>query len=196
MALNRDNVGETLLSALLYKNSLLVDSVIVVPKQPEKVAQAFLNGETDACVTWEPQITEALKKPGTHILAGTKEHLGIIIDTLNVRRDLMENNRGLVKKLMRCWFKGLKYYREYPDEASAIIAKYYKITPEQYRKQVEGLKWHNYEQQRTLAEGQEWAEAFNAIAEVKLANARISQKPDVSKSLNHTLLEKLYEDSK
>jgi hypothetical protein len=31
--------------------------------------------------------------------------------------------------------------------------------------------------------------------EVKLENGRISQKPDASKFLNHTLLGKLYEDS-
>jgi len=33
------------------------------------------------------------------------------------------------------------------------------------------------------------------LAEVKLANGRISQKPDAPKFLNHTLLERLYENS-
>jgi NitT/TauT family transport system substrate-binding protein len=195
VALARDDVGETFISTLFYQHGLSFNSVIVVPKQPEEVAQAFLNGETDACVTWEPQVTQALKKPGAHILTSTKEHSGIIIDTLNVRRDLVENNPGLVKKVMRAWFKGLKYYREHPLEASEIIAKYNKITPEQYRKQVEGLRWDDYEQQRSSAESQEWVEAFNAIAAVKLANNRIFQKPDATKFLNHALLEKLYEDS-
>jgi NitT/TauT family transport system substrate-binding protein len=196
VALARDDVGETLLSALFYKKGLSLNSVIIVSKHPEEVAGAFLNGEADACVTWEPQVTEALGRPGAHIITSNREHPGIIIDTLNVRRDLVENNPGLVKKLMRNWFRALKYYNEHPLEASEIIAKYYKITPEQYRKQVQGLTWDDYEQQRSAAEGREWADAFNAIAEVKLANARISRKPDASKFLTHTLLEKLYEDSK
>ena len=76
------------------------------------------------------------------------------------------------------------------------ISKYYQITPEEYRKQAEGLKWDDYEEQKTLLEYKEWLEAFDAIVEVKLANGRISQKPDASKYLNRTLLEKLYEDSK
>ena len=42
----------------------------------------------------------------------------------------------------------------------------------------------------------EWVEAFDVIAELKLANGRIPRKPDAPKFLNHTLLEKLYEDSK
>ena len=196
VALARDDVGETFISTLFYKNGLSLKNVIIVPMLPEEVAQAFLNGDADACVTWEPQLSKALKRPGSHILTSTKEHPGIIIDILNVRRDLVENNPGLVKRLMRCWFKALKFYKEHPNEASKIIAKYYKITPEQYRKQVEGLLWNDYEKQQFPSGYKEWVEAFDAIAEVKLANGRIPRKPDASKFLNHMLLEKLYEDSK
>jgi NitT/TauT family transport system substrate-binding protein len=196
LALSRDDVGETFISTLFYKKGLAFNNLIIVPEKPEKVARAFLNSEADACVTWEPQVAKALQRPGAHILTSTKEEPGIIIDTLNVRNDLVENNPELVKKVMRVWFKSLKYYREYALEASRIIAKYYKITPEQYKKQIEGLKWDDYEGQKYPAERQEWLEAFNAIAEVKLANNRISQKPDATKAINHTLLEKLYEDSK
>ncbi|MFZ0034759.1 MAG: ABC transporter substrate-binding protein, partial [Sedimentisphaerales bacterium] len=101
VALARDDVGETFISTLFYQNGLSLNNVIIVPKLPEEVSQAFLNGGADACVTWEPQLTEALKRPGSHILTSSKEHTGIIIDTLNVRRDLAENNPGLVKRLMR-----------------------------------------------------------------------------------------------
>ena len=196
VALNRDNVGETFISILFYKKGLSFDSVTIVPRLSEEIADAFLAGKADACVTWEPQVSRALKRPGAHILASTRDYPGVIIDTLNVRRDLLESNPALVKKVMRAWFKGLKYYKEHPLEASEIISKYYKITPEQYRKQVEGLRWDDYEAQRAHLERKEWFEAFDAIAEVKLANGRISQKPDAAKCLNRTLLEKLYEDSK
>lgn len=196
VALARDDVGDTFISTLFYKNGLSLNKVIIVPKLPEEVSQAFLNGEADACVTWEPQLTKALQRPGSHILTSSKEHPGIIIDTLNVRKDLAENNPGLVKRLMRCWFKALKFYKEHPNEASEVIAEYYKITPEQYRKQVEGLVWNDYEKQQAPSEYNEWAGVFDTIAEVKLANGRIPRKLDASKFLNHTLLEKLYEDSK
>jgi len=195
VALARDDVGETFISVLFYKKGLAFNSLIIIPENPDEVARVFLNGEADACVTWEPQVSEALRRAGAHILTNTKEEPGIIIDTLNVRRELVENNPALVKKIMRAWFKALNFYKENPEEASAIIAKYYKITPEQYRKQVQGLRWDDYNEQRTPIEAEEWSGAFNAIAEVKLANERISQKPDALKALNHTLMERLYEDS-
>jgi NitT/TauT family transport system substrate-binding protein len=167
-----------------------------VPKEPEKVALAFLNGESDACVTWEPHVSEALRRPGAHILTNTKEHPDIIIDTLNMRRDLVENDPGLAKKVMRAWFKGLAYYRDHPLEASETIAKYYKITPEQYRKLNEGIRWVYYEEQKAFPEYREWQEIFNTIVAIKSADKRISRKPDAAKFLNRTLIEKLYENSR
>jgi NitT/TauT family transport system substrate-binding protein len=196
VALARDDVGETFISVLFYQKKLSFSNVVLVATKPEEAAQSFLEGKVDACVTWEPQVSEALKRPGAHIVVSSKEHPGIIIDTLNVRRNLVENNPKVVKGIMRAWFKSLTYYRLHPDEASAIIAKYYKISPEEYRKQVEGLTWEDCEQQKTHPEHQEWIETFDAIATVKIANGRISQKPDVSKFINRTLLEKLYENSK
>ncbi|MBF0521917.1 MAG: ABC transporter substrate-binding protein [Candidatus Omnitrophica bacterium] len=192
VALARDDVGDTFISTLFYKHGLPLNALTIVPQRPEEVAQAFLNGLSDACVTWEPQVSEALKKPGAHILTSSKENPGIIIDTLNVRKDLLEKNPELVKKLMRGWFKALQYYKMNPVEASGIIAKYYKVTPDEYRKQVEGLAWSDYEKQRNPSEAKEWSDAFTAIVAVKLANGRIFKKPDAAKFINRTLLEDLY----
>ena len=190
------DVGETFLLTLLSRKGISSNSLSIVSKHPGEVAKEFLRGKAAACVTWEPQITEALKRPGAHILASSRDYPGIIIDILNARKDLVEKNPELVKKVMRAWFKGLKYYREHPLEASEIIAKYYELSPDQYRKQVEGLKWIEYEDQDEPSKCRRWLDIFNTVAEIKLANNRISQKPDAAKALNTNLLEKLYEDSK
>ena len=194
IALARDNVGETFLSDVLYKNRVSFKNVLIKPQSSEKVAQAFLKGEVDACVTWEPQVSAALQRPGAHILASTKEYPGVIIDTLNVRKDLVEKNPELVKKIMRALFKAIRFCRDRPIEASEIISKHYKMTPIQYRKQIEGLTWEGYDKWNILPEYREWLEAFDAVVRVKLANGRISQKPDAAKSINYALLEKLYEN--
>ncbi len=194
VVLSRDDVGETLLSVLLYKNNLSLGGVILVPGLVGDIARDFLAGKADACVTWEPQVSEALKRPGAHILASTREHPGTILDTLNVRRDLLEGNPALVQKVMRAWFKALQDYRLHPEEASAILAPYYRMTPEEYRKEILGLQWVGYEEQAKPSKLEAWGKLFNAIAEIKFVHGRISHKPDASLHLNHALLEKLYED--
>lgn len=196
VALARDDVGETFISSLFFKKDMPLDTMNIVSVGPDEPAKAFLNGEADACVTWEPLVSQALQRPGAHILASSRDYPGIIIDTLNVRKYLIENNPELVKKLMRVWFKALKYYQEHPIEASAIIAKHYNVSPGQYRKQVQGLKWDSYERQKGNIESQEWLEAIKLISEIKLANTRISKRMDATQLINHKLIERLYENSR
>ncbi|MBW8039009.1 MAG: hypothetical protein FVQ85_03320 [Planctomycetes bacterium] len=195
VAFARDDVGETFISYLFHKKGLSLDDITIVPRKPDGAWLAFLEGEVDAAVTWEPWLSKATQRPGGHILISTREEPEIIIDTLNVRDDLVKDNPGLVKGLMRAWFKALKYCREHPVEASEIIAKYYDVTPEEYREQITGLKWFGYEEQIKEKEANQWFTTFNVISEIKFTNGRIPRKPNAAKAINRTLLEGLYEDS-
>ncbi len=192
VALTRDDVSETFISYLFYKRGLSLDDITIAHRRPDDTWQAFLDGEVDAAVTWEPWLSKAAERPGGHILISTRDEPEIIIDTLNVREDLVKDNPELVKGLMRGWFKALKYYKENPVEASEIIARHYDIAPEQYREQVEGLRWEDYAAQIHPSEDREWIKAFNIIAELKFANGRIKKKPEVERSMNRKLLKELY----
>ena len=192
VAFARDDVGETFISYLFHKKGLSLEDITIVPRGPDDAWLTFLNGEVDAAVTWEPWLSKAAKRPGGHILISTRDEPEIIIDTLNVREDLVKDNPELVKGLMRGWFKALKYYKENPVEASEIIARHYDIAPEEYRKQIEGLRWEDYAAQIRPVEDREWIKAFNIITELKFANGRITKKPEVERSMNRKLLKELY----
>jgi len=193
VAFARDDVGETFISYLFYKKGLSLDDITIVPRRPEDAWLAFLNGEVDAAVTWEPWLSKAAERDGGHILISSKDVPEIIIDTLNVREDIVKGNPELVKGLMRGWFKALQYHKYHLIEASEIIAPHYDITPEQYRKQVEGLLWEDYATQIHPSEDREWVNAVSAIAELKFASGRISRKPEPERSMNRKLLKELYE---
>ena len=195
VAFARDDVGETLISYLFHKSGLSLDDITIIPRKPDDAWEAFLEGEVDAAVTWEPWLSKAAQRPGGHILVSTRDEPNIIVDTLNVRQDLVKNNPGLVKKLMRGWLKGVKYCKEHPVEASEIIAKHYEVTPDEYREQITGLKWFDYEEQTKPGETEKWSNLFDTISEIKFANGRIPRKPDAAKAIDRTLLEGLYEDS-
>ena len=193
VAFARDDVGETFISYLFHKKGLSLDDITIVPRRPEDAWQAFLDGKVDAAVTWEPWLSKAAQRPGGHILISTKDEPEIIIDTLNVREDIVKSNPEIIKGLMRGWFKAVKYYKQHPTEASEIIARHYDITSEQYRKEVEGLRWDDYATQLRPSEETEWKNAIVTIGELKFANGRISKKPDAQASMNRELLKELYE---
>jgi NitT/TauT family transport system substrate-binding protein len=194
IVLARDDVGETFLTALLYKKGLSSAPLDLEPEMPEKVAEAFLGGQGDACVTWEPQVSKALQRPGAHILASSKEYPGIILDSLNVRKDLVRDRPELVKKLIRSWFRAVRYYQDHPGEAAALVAPYFHLAPEDYQKQVGGLRWYRYEEQIGDPEYREWIEGIRLLSDVKMAGGRIRQKPEPTSLVDRRLLQELYEN--
>ncbi len=191
----RDDVGETFLSYLFYKNGLSFKNISVVSYGPEDVASAFLNKEAVAVATWEPWVSKALSKPGAHILISSKEEEGIIIDTLNISEELIKNNPKLVKALVRAWFRSVEYCKKHPEESGQIISKYYNISPKAYDESVSKLKWTEQKEQVNLGKSGKWKEVFDTVAKIKFENNRIVKKPDSESSLNTKLIQEIYENS-
>ncbi|MDD5439514.1 MAG: ABC transporter substrate-binding protein [Candidatus Omnitrophica bacterium] len=196
VALTRDDVNEMFISYLFYEAGLPLDTMTFIFRAPEDVARAFLDGEADAAVTWEPWLSRALGRPHTHILLSSKDRPGIIIDTLNVRDDLIKNDPRLVKGVMRGWFRAVDYCYEHPAESSAIIAPYYGIKAAEYLNQIKRLKWSGYKEEVFFAGQHKLAKVFDAIVKIKFMNKRIQEMPDAERAINTALLKGLYEDSR
>ena len=196
IALARDDSGEMFLAYLFYKNALPFDKLNLIATSPEKVSEAFLSDEADAVATWEPELSRSLSRAGAHILASTKEFPGIIISSLNVREDIVRDDPERVKALMRGWFKAITYCLEHPVESSEIMSKYFNMTPAEYRKSIEGLRWLNYSGQVRSSRQKQWKDLFDTVVDIYFANRRIQTKPRAEAAINTALLKGLYEDSK
>lgn len=198
VALARNDVGETLLSFLFHKAGLSLDQITIVPRAPDKVAQAFLDGDVDAAVTWEPWVTRALARPGTHVVVSTRDEPGIIVDVLNVRTDILRENPEAVKKLLRGWYRAVEYCRAHPAEACRIIAPHFGVTAEEYGKQIAGLHWPSHKE--TLADfgnadnpGRLYT-TFDTIADIKHKNGRIARKPRAADAIQPEILMTLFDN--
>ncbi len=194
--LTRKDVGETFLSYVLDEKGMTLDDVIIVPLGPSKIAGAFMEGKGDAAVTWEPELSRALQRPGSHVLVTTKEKPGIIVDMLNVRQDIVRRDPALIKKIIRAWFRALAEYERDPESAARILAPYYGLTPEEFQRQASGLQWPGYKEQADLFKKGEMAQIFNRIAKLKLENRSIDAEVVAEDALNGNILLEVYEDSK
>lgn len=194
VALAKDDVGETFLSYLLDRRGIKMKDLDIVSVRPDEAAETFIDGDADAVATWEPQLSKALEREGSHLVTSTREEPGIVVDTLNVRESLIRDEPRAVKALMRSWFKALSYYKEHPEESSGIIGGRYGMSPEEYRKAVTGLKWTelNDEPEALIAE---WKKIFDSIAGIKFSNGKISVKPGADSAIYPTMIKELYEDS-
>jgi NitT/TauT family transport system substrate-binding protein len=195
VALARGDSGEAFLSYLFHIKGLPLDKVKMVPGDPENISQIFLDGASDAVATWEPELSRALARPGAHIIASTKEYPHIIIDTLDVREDIVKNDPEKVKALMRGWFSSVNYYKLNPIEASVIIAPRFHMTPEEYRKSVQGLRWFGYNEQKKLEDDRHNIGVFDTISSIYFERGRIPKKPSAEEAINTELFDTLYPPS-
>lgn len=196
VALAKGDVGETLLLYLLRREGLGMDKITVVARGPEDVAKAFLDGQASAAVTWEPFLSKALDRPGSGLIITSKDIPRLIVDTLNVRQDLVTEDPDAVKALMRAWFRALKYYREHPLESSGIISGHYRMSPEEYRRSVEGLVWTDYAEQSDPAGEEGFIELFDKVADLKYSSGLIAEKPSAKDAIIAGLLKDLYRKSR
>lgn len=197
VAFARDDVGETFLSYLFHEADLSLDQITVVPMAPDEAGQAFLDGQVDAAVTWEPWVSRAAARAGAHVLLSSKDAPGIIVDILTVREQLVRENPQIVKKLVRGWYRAVDYYKAHPEEASQIIARYYRLSAEEYREHVAGLHWPDYEEAADHFASADkpggLIEVFDTIALIKYSNGRIPRKPAASEALEPEILRTLYD---
>lgn len=103
---------------------------------------AFVSGNVDAAVTWEPWLTNANKTDFGKTLISSKDYPDIIVDTLAFRKDFTEKYPGTIQKIVNAWFKALDYSKSNPDDADAIMAKAMGQSVEEFRATLPTVKFY------------------------------------------------------
>ncbi|HPZ08604.1 MAG TPA: ABC transporter substrate-binding protein [Candidatus Eremiobacteraeota bacterium] len=125
---------------LLNKNGLSAKDIKPQYMEPDKAAAAFMAGKVDACVTWEPFLTQAGTSPGGKILMTTDDSQGLIFDIIVVRKDVIKNRPGDIQKFVNGWFKALEFCKKNPGEANKIMSDNLKISVEDVEAMLGGIK--------------------------------------------------------
>ncbi len=137
------------------------DIVQVKVDDPGHAAQAFLGGAVDAAVTWEPFLTEVVRKGKGHILATSRDIRDSIVDIL-VASERLAANQKLLEAFIEGWLASVEYVKAHPEESARIIAKGLNVKPEDVKGMMAGLKLADREMNRYYFKG-------NSISESRLA---------------------------
>jgi NitT/TauT family transport system substrate-binding protein len=99
-------------------------------------AQAFMSGQVDAAVTWEPYISQVGSKG--HVLVTTKDMPESLPGTLWGSQKFV-NNTANVQKFIIGWQKAIQFAKNNPAEANAIMAKGFGLKPAEIADGLTGL---------------------------------------------------------
>ena len=185
-----------LLLYLLDKAGLSSSDVILTDTTAPDAGVAFVSGDVDAGVTWEPWLSKAAsEREGGHILA-TTEGNPIIPALIIVRDDTLKKKSDQIKVLMKGWYRGLEYIEQNPDESYMIMSRQFEVSSEEFREIKKGIEWFDYN--RTLeyfgtVENPGMAlELINKAGDLWVREGLTENKPNAKEIVDFSLLKNLY----
>ncbi len=134
-------VSHFFLLYLLDEVGLSPKDISIQPFETGDAGAAFVAGRVDAAVTWEPWLSKASERKDGHIIITSKEKPGLIVDVLAMREEVIKTRPEDVKKLIKGWYMGVDYLQKNQAEGQAIIARNFKLKPEETADMLTGVSF-------------------------------------------------------
>lgn len=143
VAVQFGGVPQFWLAYLLKQHGMTFQDVGLTDLQPSDAAAAFIAGQFDVAVTYEPYLSNIRQDPNGKILITSAETPGVIIDTLAFEPDYVQAHPDVVKGVVESWYEALDMIRTNPAEANRIMAADVKQTPEQFAESARFVTWYD-----------------------------------------------------
>lgn len=172
------------LAWFLKKNGLNVKDVTVVTMEPGPAAQAFIAGQNDAAMTYEPYLSSVRAAPQAGKIIATTLDYPMIMDTFGCTPKFLADNPKAAKALADSYFEALEMINKDQAKSYEIMGADVKQTGEQFGNSAKFLRWQDRAANKKFFEG-EFEKFSNEAADLLLEVGIIKQKPDI-KSLADT----------
>ena len=152
--------------------------VTVVNMEPGPAAQAFIAGQNDAAMTYEPYLSSVRDKPDAGKIIATTLEYPMVMDTFGCTPAFLVNDKAAAA-LTQSYFEALEMIKKDPAKAYEIMGADVKQTGEQFGKSAAFLRWSDAEGNKAFFSG-DW-QAFSAkAADLLLEIGLIKAKPDLA----------------
>jgi NitT/TauT family transport system substrate-binding protein len=168
------------LAWFLKKNGLTVKDVTVVTMEPAAAAQAFIAGQNDVAMTYEPYLSAVREKPEAGKIIATTLDYPMVMDTFGCTPKFISENEAAVKALAKSYFDAIETIKTDQKKAYEIMGADVKQTGEQFGNSAKYLRWQDRVANRTFFTGE--FKTFNKeAADLLLEIGVIKQIPDLEK---------------
>ncbi|MGO4172107.1 ABC transporter substrate-binding protein [Bosea sp. TAF32] len=166
------------LAWMLKENGMSVKDVTVVNMEPGPAAQAFIAGQNDAAMTYEPYLSTVRDKPDAGKIIATTLDYPMVMDTFGCTPAFLVNDKAAAA-LTQSYFEALEMIKKDQAKAYEIMGADVKQTGEQFGKSAAFLRWSDAEGNKKFFSG-DW-QAFSAkAADLLLEIGLVKAKPDLA----------------
>jgi NitT/TauT family transport system substrate-binding protein len=167
------------LAWFLKKNGLGVKDVRVVNLEPGPAAQAFIAGQNDAAMTYEPYLSSVRDKPDAGKIIATTLDYPMVMDTFGCTPKFIQEQPKLVQGMVNGYFDALELIKSDPKKSFEIMGAVVKQTGEQFEKSQSYLRWQDREANKKFFAGELQAFSKDA-ADLLLELGIIKTVPDIA----------------
>jgi NitT/TauT family transport system substrate-binding protein len=176
------------LAWMLKKNGLTVKDVTIVTMEPAAAAQAFLAGQNDAAMTYEPYLSAVRDKPEAGKIIATTLDYPMVMDTFGCTPKFIAENGTAVKALAKSYFDALDMIKTDEKKSFEIMGADVKQTAEDFGKSAKYLRWQDRDANKKFFAGE--FQTFNKeAADLLLELGIIKSAPDLTKLVDTKFLQ-------
>ena len=168
------------LAWILKKNGMSMKDIKVATMSPQAAATAFVAGQNDAAMTYEPYLSTIRDKPDTGKIIATTLDYPMVMDTVGCTPAFIKSNPKAVQALVDSYFQAVAMIQKDQAKSYEIMGADVKQTGEQFGKSAAYLRWQDKaaNQKFFASEFQTFsAEAADLLLEIGV----IKSKPDLTK---------------
>jgi NitT/TauT family transport system substrate-binding protein len=175
------------LAWFLKKNGLSVKDVMVVNLEPAAAAQAFVAGQNDAAMTYEPYLSIVRAAPDKGKIIATTLDYPMIMDTFGCTPKFLSENAKAAKALADGYFEAVAMINREQAKSYGIMGADVKQSAEQFGNSAKYLRWQDKTANQRFFAGELQAfskEAANLLLEIGIIKAV----PDISGILDASFI--------
>jgi NitT/TauT family transport system substrate-binding protein len=167
------------LAWMLKKNGLSVKDVTVVNMEPGPAAQAFIAGQNDAAMTYEPYLSSVRATPQAGKIIATTLDYPMVMDTFGCTPQFLSENPKAAKAFADSYFEAIDMITKDQAKAYEIMGADVKQTGEAFGKSAQFLRWQDRAANKKFFDSE--FKTFSAeAADLLLETGVIKQKPDMN----------------
>lgn len=167
------------LAWFLKKNGLSVKDVTVVNMEPGPAAQAFIAGQNDVAMTYEPYLSAVRDKLEAGKIIATTLDYPMIMDTFGCTPKFLAENEAAAKALAKSYFEAVALIKSDQAKAYDIMGADVKQTGEQFGNSAKYLRWQDKDANKAFFAG-DFKSFSREAADLLLEIGVIKQIPDLT----------------
>ena len=139
IAVEEGFVGHYFLLYVLQQHNIDAGDVSILPMTTDQAGAAFVAGQVDAAVTWEPYLSTAKQRADARLLVSTTDY-PIILDVLYVSESALAGRRDAVTRLVVALKEANEYWISHMSESNEIVARRWQMDLEEVEAIMSGVE--------------------------------------------------------